>query len=58
MMEKRTFDLAAGIILIITSIAFFALPALLDMDALIPFLFALVSFVFGIGFLFMGHGEK
>jgi ABC-type polysaccharide/polyol phosphate export permease len=57
-MDKRKFDFAAGIVLIIASILFFAMPAFLNMDAFIPFLFALVSFVLGIGFFFMGHGEK
>jgi hypothetical protein len=57
-MDKRKFDFAVGIILIITSLVFFTMPAFLDMDALIPLMFALVSFVLGIGFFFMGHSEK
>jgi hypothetical protein len=57
-MDKRKFDFATGIILIMTSLVFFMMPAFLDMDGLIPFMFALVSFVLGIGFFFMGHGEK
>ena len=57
-MDKRKFDLVVGTILIIVSLAFFIMPAFLNLDYLIPFLFALVSFVLGIGFFFMGHGEK
>lgn len=58
LMDKQKFDFAAGIVLILASLAFFVMPAFLDMDAFIPFLFALVSFVLGVGFFFMGHGEK
>lgn len=57
-MDKRKFDFAVGIILIIVALVFFTIPAFLNMDAFIPFLFALVSFILGIGFFFMGHGEK
>jgi len=57
-MDRRKFDFAVGIILIIVSIIFFTIPSFLNLDALIPFLFALVSFILGIGFFFMGHAEK
>ena len=57
-MDRRKFDFAVGIVLIIVSILFFAMPAFLNMDAFIPFIFALVSFILGIGFFFMGHNEK
>ncbi len=57
-MDRRTYSFAVGIILIIASITFFAMPYFLNMDALIPFMFALVSFIVAIGFFFMGHTEK
>jgi len=57
-MDKQKFDFAVGVVLIIVSLAFFTMPAFLNIDALFPFLFALVSFMLGIGFFFMGHGEK
>ena len=57
-MDKRTYSFAVGIVLIIASLVFFTLPSFLNLDALIPFLFALVSFILGIGFFFMGHSEK
>ena len=57
-MEKRTYSFAAGAILLVVSLAFFIIPAVLDVDAFIPFIFSLVSFVFGIGFFFIGHSEK
>ena len=58
MMDKRTYNFAVGIILIIVSLAFFILPSLLNLDYLIPFMFALVSFLLGIWFFFMGRSEK
>ncbi len=57
-MDKRTYRFAVGLILLILSFAFFSLPSLLNMDALIPFMFALVSFLFGLGFFFMGNTEE
>lgn len=57
-MDRRKFDFAAGIVLIVVSLVFFAMPAFLNMDALIPFMLSLVSFILGIGFFFMGHNEK
>ena len=58
MMDKRTYNFAVGIILIIVSLAFFILPSLLNLDYFIPFLFALASFILGIWFFFMGNSEK
>jgi hypothetical protein len=57
-MDKRSYNLTVGIILIIVSLAFFSLPSLLNFDAFIPFMFALASFLFGMWFLFMGRSEK
>ena len=57
-MDKRTFNFAAGIVLIIASIVFFTLPNFVNLDPFFPFIFALISFVLGIGFLFMGQGEN
>ncbi len=57
-MNKRTYSLAVGILLIIVSIVFFVIPYFLKFDAFFPFLFTLVSFILGIGFFFMGLNEK
>jgi len=57
-MDKRTYRFAVGIVLVIISLVFFSLPSLLNLDALIPFMFALVSFILGIWFFFMGNSEK
>jgi hypothetical protein len=57
-MDKRAYSLAVGVILIIVSIAFFVIPYFLKLDAFFPFMFALVSFILGIGFFFMGLNEK
>ncbi len=58
MMDKRTYNFAVGIVLIILSLVFFIMPGLLGFDMFIPFLFALISFILGIAFFFMGQIEK
>ena len=57
-MDKRTYNFSVGIILLIAAVVFFVLPAFLNLDSFIPFLFALVSFILGIGFFFMGQSGK
>ena len=57
-MDKRKFDFAVGIVLIIVSLIFFTLPVFINIDSFIPFMFSLVSFILSIGFFFMGHAEK
>ncbi len=57
-MNKRTYSLAVGVIMFIVSILFFVIPYFLKFDAFFPFLFALVSFILGVGFFFMGFNEK
>jgi len=57
-MDKRTYNFSVGIILLIAAVIFFVLPAFLSLDSFIPFLFALVSFILGIGFFFMGQSGK
>ena len=57
-MDKRTYNFAVGIVLMIAAFAFFMMPALLNMDAFIPLMFALVSFLIGLGFFFMGQSGK
>ena len=57
-MDKRAYNFLAGTVLIFVSLVFFVLPVFLDMDAFIPFMFALVSYILGIGFFFMGHAGK
>ncbi len=58
MMDKRTYRFAVGIVLVIISLVFFSLPSLLNLDYFIPIMFALVSFILGIWFFFMGNSEK
>lgn len=57
-MDKRTYNFSVGIILLIAAVVFFTLPAFMNLDSFIPFLFALVSFILGIGFFFMGQPGK
>jgi hypothetical protein len=57
-MDKRTYRFSVGVILLILSFAFLSIPSLLNIDAMIPFMFALVSFLFGLGFFFMGNTER
>ncbi|HJW96622.1 MAG TPA: hypothetical protein VJ485_00490 [archaeon] len=57
-MDKRTYNFAVGIVLMIAAVAFFVIPYFLNMDAFFPFLFALASFILGIGFFFMGQSGK
>jgi uncharacterized membrane protein len=56
--DKRTYNFAVGVFLVIVSFLFFILPGFLNLDAFIPFMFALVSFILGIYFFFMGYSEK
>jgi len=58
MMDKRTYRFAVGIVLVITSLVFFSLPSLLNLDYFIPIMFALVSFILGVGSFYMGYSEK
>jgi len=57
-MDKRTYRFAVGIVLVITSLVFFSLPSLLNLDYFIPIMFALVSFILGVGSFYMGYSEK
>lgn len=57
-MDRRSYSFAVGILLVVVSFAFFLLPAFLSLDAFIPVVLAIVSFVLGIGFFFMGNAEK
>ena len=57
-MNQRTYGFAAGTVLIIVSILFFVSPFLLNYDAFIPLLLALVSFILGVGFFFMGYSQN
>ena len=57
-MDKRTYNFSVGIILLIAAFVFFMLPAALNMDPFVPLMFALVSFILGIGFFFMGQSGK
>jgi len=57
-MLKRTYSFAVGFIFIIVSIIFFIMPVFLDLDAFIPFMFSIASFILGILFFFMGYNDK
>ncbi|MBN2330486.1 MAG: hypothetical protein JXC85_01615 [Candidatus Aenigmarchaeota archaeon] len=57
-MDRKIFDFAAGIVLILFSLALLTMPVFLNMDAFIPLILSLVSFILGVGFFFMGHDEK
>jgi ABC-type polysaccharide/polyol phosphate export permease len=57
-MMKRTYNFVVGVVLIFAALVFLFAPGFLDVDAFIPFMFSLVSFILGIGFFFMGHAEK
>jgi hypothetical protein len=56
-MDKKEYSLSVGTILIVLSVVFFGMPSLLNLDAMIPFMFALVSFMLAIVFFFKGHEE-
>ncbi len=57
-MEKSMFDLYVGMLLMGMFFILLVLPAFLPLDPFISFMLALVSFIFGIVFFFMGHGER
>jgi ABC-type polysaccharide/polyol phosphate export permease len=57
MMDKRTYNFAVGIVLIIASLAFFILPSLVNLEYFIPIMFALVSFILGVGSFYRGYSE-
>lgn len=57
-MLKRSYSFAVGFLLIIVTIIFFIMPVYIDIDAFFPFMFALVSFILGIIFFFMGYNDK
>jgi hypothetical protein len=56
-MDKRTYSLSVGVILLITSIAFFLIPAFIRLDSLIPVMIALICFVVALVFFFAGRDE-
>jgi hypothetical protein len=57
-MDKRTYNLVTGSLMVIVSVVFFVLPSVLNLDALILFMFALVSFAIGIWFFIAGWSDK
>ncbi len=56
-MDKRTYNLVVGVVLLIASLVFFALPAFLRLDALFPIILALVCFVAALVLLLTGSDE-
>ncbi len=58
-MDKRSYNLVVGVILMVAALAFFALPALVrSMDAMIPVLIAIVCFILALVFFFTGNEER
>jgi hypothetical protein len=57
-MDDNTYNLIVGIVLVLTSLIFFALPAFLPYDPMIPVLLAIVSLVGAISFFYRGLVKK
>jgi hypothetical protein len=57
-MDKQTYSLGVGIVMIVVAFMFFMLPILFSIDAFIPVMLAILSFLIGIAFFFMGFSEK
>ena len=57
-MGTRPYSLIAGIALLCAAVVLLALPELLDYDAFIPVVLALVVLLSGIAVLFTGLQEK
>jgi len=56
-MDKRTYNLIIGVILLLTAIAFLMMPAFLSMDPMIPVIISIVCFVVALVFFFSGGQE-
>jgi len=56
-MDKRTYNLIIGVILLLTAIAFLIMPAFLPMDPMIPVIISIVCFVVALVFFFSGGQE-
>ncbi|MFC2142879.1 hypothetical protein ACFLQN_00600 [Candidatus Aenigmatarchaeota archaeon] len=57
-MDQNTYNFSVGIVMIIVALIFYASPGILNYDAFIPIMLAIVSFIIGIAFFFMGLSEK
>ena len=54
-MEKKIYGLSVGTVMIIASLAFFMVPALIQgIDAFILIMFSFVSFLVGVASFFLG----
>jgi len=56
-MDKRTYNLIIGVILLLTAIVFLIMPAFLPMDPMIPVIISIVCFVVALVFFFSGGQE-
>ena len=57
-MDNNTYNLIVGIVLVITSLIFFVLPAFLPYDPMLPVLLAIVSLIGAISFFYRGRAKK
>lgn len=57
-MNKQVYSLASGTVLIAASLVFFLLPSLLNLDAFIPVMLAILAFLAGLGMFLTGHSAK
>ena len=57
-MDKRSYNLVVGAILMVAAIAFLVIPGFLPMDPMIPVLIAIVCFVLALIFFFSGNEER
>ena len=57
-MKSRTFSFASGTVLLIASFFFILMAFFLNLDAFIPVMMSIASFITGIAFFFMGQGAR
>ena len=57
-MDKRTYNLVVGVILLVTAVAFFAIPAFLPLDPMIPVIIAIICFIAALVSFFTGNEER
>jgi multisubunit Na+/H+ antiporter MnhG subunit len=59
MNQKQIYSISVGTLMMIASFGFFLLPLVFsNIDAFIPVMMAIISFMVGVAFFFMGLSEK
>jgi hypothetical protein len=59
LVDKSTYSLITGIALLVTSIVFFVLPAIIDnLDSFIPVMLAIVSLISALSFFGAGYASR